>query len=69
MFALRIEHPPSGATTLIIAFGVCPVSFGLVTYVGGIAILLLLTSAVHRLRGIDYPIWRARETLTIGAAT
>jgi CBS-domain-containing membrane protein len=68
-FALRVEHPPAGATTLIIAFGVCPVGLGLVTFVCGVALLLVLTTTVHRLRGVDYPIWRAREAFQIGTAT
>ncbi len=53
----KCEHPPAGATTLIVALGILPrlVDFGfLMSAVLGVTILALV---VNRLRSIPYPLW------------
>lgn len=57
MAGLGIEHPPAGATTLIVSFGVCPCGWGLVSYLGGALGLTALARGLHAARDVEYPIW------------
>ena len=57
MAALRIPHPPAGATTLIVSLGILPRPLELVTLLVAVVCLLLLGLVINRLAGIPYPVW------------
>ena len=57
MAAFRVVHPPAGATTLIISLGIITQPDHLAIIEVSAALLVLQALAVHRLTGIDYPLW------------
>lgn len=57
MAALRVPHPPAGATTLIVSLGILPRPLELVTLLAAVVCLLLLGLAINRLAGVPYPLW------------
>jgi CBS-domain-containing membrane protein len=62
MAALRVPHPPAGATTLIVSLGILPRPLELVTLLGAVVCLLGLGVAINRLAGIPYPAWADRPS-------
>jgi CBS-domain-containing membrane protein len=62
MILFRVVHPPAGATTLIISLGFItePVHLGVIEL--AMALMALQAVAVHRLAGIDYPLWQERRS-------
>jgi len=60
MVLLRADHPPAGATTLIVSLGIIsePKELAIIE----IAVLLLVLQAlvINRLAGLPYPYWRFR---------
>jgi CBS-domain-containing membrane protein len=59
MAALRVPHPPAGATTLIVSLGILPRPAELLTLLAAVVCLLLLGVVINRIAGIPYPLWRA----------
>lgn len=59
MVLSRVNHPPAGATTLIVSLGIIAKPRELVVI--EIALLLLATQAmlINRLAGLPYPFWNA----------
>jgi CBS domain-containing membrane protein len=57
MAALRVPHPPAGATTLIVSLGILPRALELFTLLVAVVCLLLLGVLINRLAGIPYPFW------------
>lgn len=57
MLALRVPHPPAGATTLIIALGIMHKPIDLAVLMGAVILLCILSLGINRLRNIPYPIW------------
>ncbi|MGB8967142.1 MAG: HPP family protein [Candidatus Cybelea sp.] len=55
--ATRSEHPPAGATTLIVSLGILPWLVDYLVIMFAVAALTLLALIVNRLRGVNYPIW------------
>ncbi|HYF94787.1 MAG TPA: HPP family protein [Symbiobacteriaceae bacterium] len=55
---LDCQHPPAGATTLIIALGIMARPATLVVLMGAVLLLVLQAIAINRLAGIAYPWWK-----------
>jgi ubiquinol-cytochrome c reductase cytochrome b subunit len=60
MILLKAEHPPAGATTLIVSLGIVSRPFHLVLIELAVALLALQAIIINRLAGLHYPLWRAR---------
>jgi hypothetical protein len=73
MVLLRAEHPPAGATTLIVSLGIVTRPLHLVVIEVAVALLALQAIVINRLAGIEYPRWaappRPAARPTRGAAT
>ena len=61
MILLKAEHPPAGATTLIISLGIVTKPLHLLVIEIAVALLTLQAIAINRLAGIDYPLWAVRN--------
>lgn len=60
MIAFQVEHPPAGATTLIVALGILPKLLDFTFLMAAVLLLTLLALIVNRALGIPYPFWRQR---------
>ncbi len=60
MILFRVVHPPAGATTLIISLGFITAPAHLCEIELAVALLVVQALAIHRLAGIDYPLWSSR---------
>jgi CBS domain-containing membrane protein len=54
---LKAEHPPAGATTLIVALGILPYLEDFFFIMAAVFMLTLLAFIVNRASGIHYPVW------------
>jgi CBS-domain-containing membrane protein len=68
MILFRVVHPPAGATTLIISLGFITSPAHLCVIEIAVALMALQALAVHRLAGIDYPLW-SRSALSAPAGS
>jgi hypothetical protein len=62
MLLLDCPHPPAGATTLIVSRGIVTRPFHLLAIEVAVVLLMLQTIAIHRMAGMEYPLWCARRT-------
>ncbi|WHT16500.1 HPP family protein [Crossiella sp. CA-258035] len=72
MAALRLPHPPAGATTLIVALGLLRSPADLAMIMVSVLALTVLGGLLNRARGIRYPLWRIRPAApatTVGTHT
>ncbi len=53
----RCEHPPAGATTLIVALGILPRVLDFAFLMGAVVAVTVLAVLVNRARGLAYPLW------------
>lgn len=60
MVLLKAAHPPAGATTLIISLGIVTLPMYLVVIEIAVAAMVLQAIAIHRMAGVDYPLWAKR---------
>src|SRR5690349_11638821 len=60
MILFGVVHPPAGATTLIISLGFITAPAHLCVIEAAVALMALQALAVHRLAGVDYPLWSRR---------
>jgi CBS-domain-containing membrane protein len=60
MVLFAVEHPPAGATTLIVSLGILRHPYDLVILMAGVGLLNVQGWVINRLAGIPYPFWRAR---------
>ncbi|WP_431684069.1 HPP family protein [Kitasatospora sp. KL5] len=58
---LGTAHPPTAATTLIVAMGLLRTPAQLAVVMLAVVLLVLQGLAVNRLAGLPYPLWRARS--------
>lgn len=58
MLLLDAEHPPAGATTLIVALGILPKIEDFLFLMAAVFALTLLAFVVNRTNGIRVPVWR-----------
>ena len=54
---LDLSHPPSGATTLIIALGIITTPYHLAIIELAVVALVVQAIVINRVAGLDYPIW------------
>jgi CBS-domain-containing membrane protein len=57
VIALKVEHPPAGATTLIVALGILPQLEDFLFLMAAVVLLTALAVAINRVAGIPYPLW------------
>lgn len=57
LILLDADHPPAGATTLIVALGFAPEPLDLLFIEIAVAVMALQAIAINRLAGLDYPLW------------
>ena len=62
MVWLRVPHPPAGATTLIVSLGILRTPGQLAVLMLAVVLLTVQGFLINRLAGIDYPLWRPRQT-------
>ena len=60
MVLLRINHPPAGATTLIVSLGILSTPRDLVIIEVAVVLLTAQAFLINRLAGLPYPIWKRR---------
>lgn len=58
MVLLRVNHPPAGATTLIVALGILSMPYHLVVIEIAVVLLTLQAFVINRLAGLPYPVWQ-----------
>ena len=63
MVLLRADHPPAGATTLIVSLGIISKPKALVIIEVAVFLLVAQAVVINRLAGLPYPLWRYREKL------
>ncbi len=63
MVFLRINHPPAGATTLIVSLGILSLPRNLVIIEVAVVLLTVQAFVINRLAGLPYPIWKSRLRL------
>lgn len=61
MIGLRAEHPPAGATTLIVSLGLLAHPWQLAVLMAAVALLTLQAAVIHRLAGVGYPTWASDQ--------
>ena len=61
MILFSAEHPPAGATTLIVSLGIMHTIPDLVVLMIAVVLLCVLAWIINNLNGIQYPIWRSEE--------
>jgi CBS domain-containing membrane protein len=54
---LRVQHPPAGASTLIVSLGLITTPWKLGIVLASIVLLVILATIINRLAGIQYPLW------------
>lgn len=57
MILLGAPHPPAGATTLIVSLGLLTRPLDLLVIEVAVALLLAQAIVIHRVAGVDYPLW------------
>ena len=62
MVLLDVVHAPAAATALIVALGIITTPAHLCIIELAVALLVLKALAVHRLAGIDYPLWSKHKS-------
>jgi hypothetical protein len=57
MILFDVVHSPAGATTLIISLGIITPPLHLLAIEAAVGLIIIQAIAVHRLRGVAYPLW------------
>src|SRR5581483_818110 len=60
MVLLRVNHPPAGATTLIVALGILSMPYQLLVIEIAVVILTVQAYTINRLAGLPYPVWQSQ---------
>ena len=58
----RCSHAPAGASTMIVSIGGLPEAHHVLDFELAALVTVVYAVVVHRLSGVDYPLWGARET-------
>lgn len=58
MVLLRADHPPAGATTLIVSLGIISKPKELVIIEVAVFLLVAQALVINRLAGLPYPVWK-----------
>jgi CBS-domain-containing membrane protein len=67
MVLLHVNHPPAGATTMIVSLDILSKPEYLPAIEIAVVLLAAQAFAINRLAGLPYPIWQ-RHTLDVGGA-
>jgi CBS-domain-containing membrane protein len=59
MVLFRVNHPPAGATTLIVALGILSMPYHLVVIEIAVVLLTVQAFVINRMAGLPYPVWRS----------
>jgi CBS-domain-containing membrane protein len=62
MALLRINHPPAGATTLIVSLGIISRPRELVIIEVAVILLTVQAFVINRIAGIPYPVWSKHKS-------
>jgi len=65
MVLLHVNHPPAGATTMIVSLGILAKPGYLPVIEIAVVLLAAQAFAINRLAGLPYPVWRS-QTPSIG---
>lgn len=57
MVLLRINHPPAGATTLIVSLGILSTPKDMIIIEVAVVLLTIQAFVINRLAGLPYPLW------------
>ena len=60
MVLLHVNHPPAGATTMIVSLGILAKPEYLVIIEIAVVLLAAQAFVINRLAGLQYPIWRSQ---------
>lgn len=63
MVLLRADHPPAGATTLIVSLGIISTPKELFIIEGAVFLLVAQALVINRLAGLHYPLWKHSGTV------
>lgn len=66
MVLLRVNHPPAGATTMIVSLGILAKPGYLPIIEIAVVLLSAQAFAINRLAGLPYPVWRSETPSTGG---
>lgn len=66
MVLLHVNHPPAGATTMIVSLGILAKPEYLPIIEIAVVLLTAQAFAINRLAGLPYPIWRSQTLHTGG---
>ena len=61
MVLLRVNHPPAGATTLIVSLGILSKPSDLLIIEVAVVLLTAQALLINRLAGLPYPWWRSNK--------
>ena len=64
MVMLHVNHPPAGATTMIVSLGILAKPEYLVIIEIAVVLLAAQAFVINRLAGLQYPIWRTHPPRT-----
>ena len=64
MVMLHVNHPPAGATTMIVSLGILAKPEYLVIIEIAVVLLAAQAFVINRLAGLQYPIWRSHPPRT-----
>ncbi len=64
MVMLHVNHPPAGATTMIVSLGILAKPEYLVIIEIAVVLLAAQAFVINRLAGLQYPIWRCHPPRT-----
>lgn len=59
MVLFRVNHPPAGATTLIVALGILSMPYHLLVIEIAVVLLTVQAFVINRMAGLPYPVWRS----------
>jgi CBS-domain-containing membrane protein len=61
MVLFHINHPPAGATTMIVSLGILSTPRALVIIEIAVILLTVQAFCINRFAGVRYPVWRAND--------
>lgn len=64
MVLLHVNHPPAGATTMIVSLGILAKPEYLVIIEVAVILLAAQAIVINRLAGLGYPVWRSHPSRT-----
>jgi CBS domain-containing membrane protein len=67
MVLSHVNHPPAGATTMIVSLGILAKPGYLPIIEIAVVLLAVQAFAINRLAGLPYPIWRSHTPHTGGS--